>query len=500
MNRSPESNFAARLFQRLGDKSDLIDAATGEAIAATMVPRRINSFAAGFRAAGIEPGERVLIGCNVSPVSTLAYLGALYAGLTVVPINERGLPSSGEAIFRRTQARAVWTEHRAGCPWAQRHGFLHLCGSFAEPGLGFERPAPCDKDELALLMPTSGSTGAPRLVEVSHENLTANTEAIIRSQSLASDERAMLVLPISYCFGASVMHTHVYQGGGVVYDSRFMFPDKVLQAMARHECTTFAGVPTVYNVLLRRSSLASIPLPALRRFLQAGGHLPAEQIQKMRALVPHAELFVMYGQTEATARISCLPHSDLSRKLGSVGVPLDNLSVRIVDENGQETPCGQAGEIWVRGPSVCRAYFDEPEETARKFRGGWLVTGDIAFRDQDGYLWVVGRKSEFIKMRGVRVGFAEIEACVASFPEVSECAVTAVGHVEAGEAMALYVVAAEGARDVAASVRRNLPRDWVCDSVHVVPELPRNFHGKLDRACLAALVRRSDHEDAATRA
>jgi acyl-CoA synthetase (AMP-forming)/AMP-acid ligase II len=276
-----------------------------------------------------------------------------------------------------------------------------------------------------------------------------------------------------------------------------MFPDKVLQAIARFECTTFAGVPTVYNILLRRSNLASIPQPTLRRLLQAGGHLPPEPIQQVRSLVPHADFFVMYGQTEATARISCLPPSDLSRKLGSVGLPLDNLCVRIVGENGQEAPCGQPGEIWVHGPSICSAYFDEPEETARKFRDGWLLTGDIAFRDPDGYLWVVGRKSEFIKMRGVRVGFAEIEARVASFPEVSECAVTAVGHAEAGEAMALYVVATEGAPDIAASVRRKLPRDWVCDAVHVVPELPRNFHGKLDRARLAALAGRPDHSAAA---
>ena len=132
-------------------------------------------------------------------------------------------------------------------------------------------------------------------------------EAIIRSQRLGSDERALLILPVSYCFGASVLHTHLYRGGAVVFDSRFMFADKVLRAIAYHSCTSFAGVPTAYQILLRRSNIRAIPLPSLRRFLQAGGALAVASIQQMRTIVPHAEFFVMYGQTEATARISCLP-------------------------------------------------------------------------------------------------------------------------------------------------------------------------------------------------
>jgi len=487
MDRSPEWNFAARLANRLSGGSDLIDAATGEVIAAVDVPNRLAGFAAGFSSAGLAPGDRVLISCNVSPASTLAYLGAMYAGLTVVPVNERGLSISGETIFKMTGARAVWTHQASRCEWAARNGFLHIEGSFDAEDPRSVQPAACHEDDLAALMPTSGSTGVSRLVKVSHGNLTANTEAIIRNQYLRPDERAMLILPISYCFGASVMHTHLYQGGGVVFDSRFMFPDKVLRAIGRYGCTTFAGVPTAYNILLRRSNIQSIPLRSVRRFLQAGGALAPERIQQMRDLVPHAEFFVMYGQTEATARISCLPPDRLSEKLGSVGLPLDNVLVRIVDEDGSDVPSGQTGEIWVYGKSICSGYFDEPEETARKFRDGWLATGDMASRDQDGYLWIVGRKSEFIKMRGIRVSFAEIETRVAASPGVCECAAAAVEHAEAGEAVALYVVAEQGAQDVIASIRRNIPPEWVFDSVSLVAELPRNFHGKLVRSHLPGL-------------
>jgi acyl-CoA synthetase (AMP-forming)/AMP-acid ligase II len=491
MRRSPEWNFAARLFDRLGNSSDLIDAATGEVIAAVSVPKRIAGFAAGFSSAGLAPGDRILIGCNVTPASTLAYLGAMYAGLTVVPVNERALSMSGEAIFQITGARAVWTNPGSQCKWANQ--FLHLEGSFDTAEACSVKPAPLREDDLAALMPTSGSTGRPRLVKVSHGNLTANTEAIIRSQHLEPDERAMLILPLSYCFGASVVHTHLYQGGGVVYDSRFMFPDKVLHAIAQYRCTTFAGVPTVYNILLHRSNIRSIPLPSLRRFLQAGGALAPKKIRQFREIVRQADFFVMYGQTEATSRISCLPPHRLSQKLGSVGLPLDNVVVRIIDESGRDLSSGQIGEIWVRGKSICSGYFDEPEETAGKFRDGWLATGDMASRDEDGFLWISGRKSEFIKMRGIRVSYAEIEMRVAASPGVCECAAVAVEHAEAGEAVALYVVAEPGAHDVIASIRRNMPAEWICDSVSLVAELPKNFHGKLVRSRLPKIVQRHDN-------
>jgi acyl-CoA synthetase (AMP-forming)/AMP-acid ligase II len=335
-------------------------------------------------------------------------------------------------------------------------------------------------------MPTSGSTGVPRLVEISHGNLIANTEAIIRSQHLGSDERALLILPVSYCFGASVLHTHLYQGGSVVFDSRFMFPDRVLHAINSYACTTFAGVPTVYNILLGRSNLRSIPLPSLRRFLQAGGALAPKSVQAMRDIVPTAQFYVMYGQTEATARISCLPPEQLAEKLGTAGLPLDNLKVRIADDEGRDVPLGRTGEVWVKGPSVSCGYYNDLEETARKFEEGWLKTGDMASVDADGYLWITGRKGDFMKIRGLRVSFAEVEARVAQVPGVYECAAISVPHPEAGEAIALFVVPESEAGDVSGRVRGVLPPQWTCAEVRLVEALPKTANGKLARSLLLA--------------
>ena len=488
MHRSAEHNFAGRLVQRLGEKSALIDAATGRAFSGQELPDLFAGFAAGFLSIGLHPGDRVLISCGLGPPSTLAYLGAMYAGFVPVLVDERALAMSGEALFTKAGAKAVWIGEGVRCDWARKQNIPVLEGSFAAGRVHSLQPAACAEGDLAVLMPTSGSTGTPRLVMVSHGNLRANTEAIIRSQHLGTDERAMLIMPVSYCFGASVMHTHLYEGGGVVFDSRFMFSDKVLHSINTYSCTTFAGVPAVYNILLRRSNIRSIPLPGLRRFLQAGGALAPESIREMRTIVPTAEFFVMYGQTEATARISCLPPDRLSEKAGSAGQPLDNLAVRIVDEEGRELREGEIGESQVRGPSVCSGYFDDPEATARKFADGWLKTGDFACRDRDGYLWIKGRGDEFIKMRGLRVSFAEVEAKVAATAGVDECAAAAVPHPEAGEALVIYVVSGSGESGVVERIRHAFPPQWTCDSIRVVAELPKTVNGKISRSQLRTMA------------
>jgi len=475
---SAEWNFAGRLVERLGPRSSLIDAAAGHTICAEDLPRLIVATGAYLISAGLRKGDRVLIGCTLSLSSTLVYLGAMYAGLVAVPLDDRAVKDSTTMLLEATSAKAVWTEAGLRERWTHNGSILCLQGDLAGQANEMKPPAACSASDLAVLMATSGSTGIPRFVMVSHGNLIANTEAIIRSQRLAGDERAMLILPLSYCFGTSLLHTHLYQGGGAVFDRRFMFPDKVLQAMAEYGCTTFAGVPTVYNVLLRRSNIRRIPMPSLRRFLQAGGALAPIRISEMRAAFPQIEFYVMYGQTEATARISCMEPARWEAKQGSVGRPLDNLTVRIVDEDGNDLPAGRIGELLAKGPSICPGYLNDPEESSRVFSDGWLRTRDLARQDEEGYLWIEGRKGSFLKMRGMRVSFREVEARVTAIPGVYECAARAVSHPEAGEALVLFVVPDQGANIALEEVRRHLPAHWPLDSIRLLSELPKTSAGK----------------------
>ena len=486
---SPAVNFAGRLVSRLSNRSNLIDAATGETIQPADLSRLISSFAARLLSAGLKPGDAIVIGCVLAPASSIAYLGAMYAGLVPVPIEETKLSLFGAALVHRTGAKALWMERPRSFDWVGDQQFQLIHGHPSKMSVANIPPAPRQESDLAVLFATSGSSEAPRFVMVSHGNLIANTEAIIRSQHLEDDERAMLILPISYCFGASILHTHLYQGGGVVFDHRFMFPDKVLHSIDCYDCTTFAGVPTVYNILLRRSNLRTIPTLKLRRLLQAGGPLAPQQVQEMRGIVPNAKFYVMYGQTEATSRISCLDPAMLDQKLGSVGRPLDNLEVRIRDASGADVPAGEAGEIVVRGPSVTLGYLNEPEAESCVFKNGWLYTGDLGRLDEHGYLWIEGRKSAFLKMRGVRINFAEVEARVAAMPGVYECAAAAVAHPEAGEALVLYIVPEAKIEDsLAERVRRSLPIHWTCDCIRIVSEIPKTDNGKISRDALAREV------------
>ncbi len=484
-----ECNFAGRLVERLGPHSHVIDAATGRTISPKDLPRLIAAYGASLISAGLRKGDRVLIGCTLSPSSSLVYLGAMYAGLVAVPVEERALTASAATLVDATGAKAMWIEAGLRAGGSHERSILSLQGDFAKEISNIMPPAVSAASDLAALMATSGSTGVPRFVMVTHGNLIANTEAIIRSQRLASDEKAMLILPVSYVFGASLLHTHLYQGGGVVFDRRFMFPDKVLQAVAQFACTTFAGVPTVYNVLLRRSNIRRIAMPCLRRFLQAGGALARERVNEMRVVFPLTDFYVMYGQTEATARISCMEPERWEEKTGSVGRPLDNLTVSIVDEQGNGLPAGQVGELLVKGPSICPGYWNDPEETRRVFCDGWLRTGDLARQDEEGYLWIEGRKGAFLKMRGTRVSLVEVEERVAAIPGVYECGACAVDHPEAGEALVLLIVPDQGARIVTEELHRHLPAYWTLDSIRLVSELPKTSAGKVARSALLALAR-----------
>ena len=166
-------------------------------------------------------------------------------------------------------------------------------------------------------------------------------------------------------------------------------------------------------------------------------------------------------------------------KPGSVGRPLDNVMVRIADEEGNDLPIGQIGELLVKGPSVCSGYWDDPQETRRIFSDDWLRTGDLARQDAEGYLWIEGRIGKFLKMRGTRVSFPEVEARVTAIPGVYECAARSVNHPEAGEALVLAIVPDSEARITIEEIRRHLPAHWTLDSIHVVSELPKTSAGKI---------------------
>jgi acyl-CoA synthetase (AMP-forming)/AMP-acid ligase II len=350
------------------------------------------------------------------------------------------------------------------------------------------RPAAPRPEWPALIVYTSGSTGKPRGVVQTFRNVDANTRSIVQYLGLSSEDRALVVLPLYYCYGRSVLQTHLLAGGSVFLDSRFAFPRVVLEAIGSEGCTGFAGVPLTFELIRRQVDVSSIALPRLRYLTQAGGAMSPDTIAWVRQAFHPAKLYVMYGQTEATARLSYLPPERGEEKKGSIGIPIPGVELRVVDEQGRELPVGEVGHLVARGDNVTLGYLDEPEETAAILHDGWLWTGDLAYRDADGFFFHQGRTKEILKIGGHRASPIEIEHVVAEHPDVAEAAVIGVRHALMGEVPAAFVVARPGKTpsddDLRRFCRERMPPYKVPVSFTLVEALPRNESGKLLRAAL----------------
>jgi acyl-CoA synthetase (AMP-forming)/AMP-acid ligase II len=268
-----------------------------------------------------------------------------------------------------------------------------------------------------------------------------------------------------------------------------MYVETILDRLASTACTGFAGVPSHFQILLRSSGFRQDRLPTLRHVQQAGGHLPPAQIDALRAALPHTQIYVMYGQTEATARLSCLPPDQLNAKRGSIGKGIPGVRLRVVNEADQEIRPGEVGEITAEGGNIALGYWAQPEESATTFRNGRLYTGDLATVDEDGFIYIAGRSKEFLKIRGERVSCHAIESRLLEFEELAEAAVVGVPDDVLGEAVRAFVVARSGEpADLAARVRafckQRMPPHLVPREIVVLPSLPKNTAGKVVKARL----------------
>jgi acyl-CoA synthetase (AMP-forming)/AMP-acid ligase II len=339
---------------------------------------------------------------------------------------------------------------------------------------------------------TSGSTGEPRGVMVSHANIVANTDAIVSYLSLSERDRIMAVLPFHYCYGASLLHTHLLAGGDIVIENRFMYPETVLQRLIETRCTGFAGVPSHFQVLLRNSTLRKKHFPDLRYVQQAGGYLAPNFILELKAALPDTQVFIMYGQTEATARLSYLPPDRLDRKLGSIGTGMPGVKLRVVNAAGMSVQQGEVGEIVAEGANITRGYWQAPRETAEVFRNGVLYTGDLARVDEDGFIFIVDRAKDFLKCRGEKVSCRQIEEVLLQCEELIEVAVVGIPDDVLGEAVKAFVVprvsSSPGlAERVAAHCMRRLAPHHQPRAIVALAALPKNSSGKVLKAALRRL-------------
>jgi acyl-CoA synthetase (AMP-forming)/AMP-acid ligase II len=301
--------------------------------------------------------------------------------------------------------------------------------------------------DLALLLSTSGSTGSPKLVRLSRTNLVSNAAAIAEYLGVHETDRAATTLPMSYCYGLSVIHSHLLRGAGLLLTEHSVVDEQFWELFRRHRGTAFAGVPYTFE-LLERVGAQTLDLPHLRYLTQAGGRMAPERVRRFAELGQRQgwDLFVMYGSTEATARMAYLPPQLASTHPGAIGRPIPGGSITVEPRDGWDDE--DVGELVYRGPNVMMGYAHRPADLALGKIVDALHTGDVARRDCDGLYEVIGRSSRFVKMYGLRIDLQHVEATMRDHGVTAFCtdgddrlAVAAAGHDE-GEVQRVAAAAA----------------------------------------------------------
>ena len=457
---------------------------------------RLAGWLAGF---ALEPGARVASWVAKGPVAALMPLAAPRAGLIHVPINPllkhrqvaHILADSGAAMLIGTAARIDSLEPGDVPPGCQLHREDDAaCAMSGGDGIG---PSDADPQALAAILYTSGSTGRPKGVMLTHSNLWLGAVAVADYLRLAPDDRTACVLPFSFDYGQNQLFS-TWHAGGCVYPLDYLTPRDVLKLVDRRDITTLAGVPPLWV------QLAELEWPAdiagkLRRLTNSGGALTRPLVARLRALFPQADLYPMYGLTEAF-RSTYLPPALVDDHPDSMGRAIPFAEILVVRPDGSVTDDDEPGELVHCGPLVAQGYWRDADRTAQRFRpapaasryGGMAVwSGDTVRRDAQGLLYFVGRDDAMIKSAGNRISPTEIEEAAVAVPGVAEAVALGIADERLGQAVRLLLRGDDRAiiDAVATHLKSELPNFMQPKDIIVLPEFPRNPNGKIDRVALA---------------
>jgi len=440
---------------------------------------------------GFQPGDRVGVMLPNVPHFPIVYYGILRAGGVVVPMNvllkEREVAyyledSGAKLLFAWADFGA---EARPGAEAAGAElievdpsGFVALVGA-AEP-----RPELADvaDDDTAVILYTSGTTGKPKGAELTHANLYVNAKTKLETLiQLSADDVILGALPLFHSFGqTAAMNAGLMAGACLTLLARFD-PVKALQMMERDGVTVFLGVPTMYNAMLAVPEGERPDTSSLRVCISGGASLPVEVLRAFESQFG-TQILEGYGLSE-TSPVASFNHPDRERKPGSIGTPIRDVRMRVVDEQDAEVPVGEVGEIVIQGPNVMKGYWNRPDATAEAMRGGWFHSGDMAKVDEDGYFFIVDRKKDLIIRGGYNVYPREVEEVLYEHPAVGEAAVVAVPHAELGEEVGAAVALKAGAEatpdELQAFVKERVAAYKYPRHVWLVRELPKGPTGKI---------------------
>lgn len=436
-------------------------------------------------------GMRVALKLANSAEYIAAFYGALLADCVVVPLPVSIEKSRWRHIQKLCSPQVVISRHEDSKDLKDDSATTLL----RIPDLASETRLPAPRrcgDDLAMVLFTSGSTGAPKGVMLSHSNLLANAESILQDLPISADDKALVLVPFCHSFGNSILQTHVLAGATMAVGADLIFPGSIAQALSEFGATSFSAIPEIYDKLLKFGKLGERPLPKLRYMTVAGGEIRPDTAKEIAARIAPATFHVMYGQSEAAPRLTSLPPDQLLLRPGSIGKPIVGVELAVKDETGSVLPPFEVGMLYARGENVMLGYWNDPEGTAKVLDDdGWLQTGDLAYLDDDGFFYLEGRANLLVKIQGHRVHPLEIEEIVeANFPNTRAIAIP---MVRGGETRFALFVASQNNQpidmsEIRAACMRELPTYKVPVHFEVVNELPLTSAYKVDRVALSLRI------------
>lgn len=441
--------------------------------------------------ADFVPGCRVAIVAGNTPEYVVAFYGIVLAGGIAVP-----LPAGIEPDALRRVRSDCDADLLLAAPGTLEHLQTATDDSCDLLDLTAQRP-PCTNHAGepparsctdALILYTSGSTGKPKGVLLSQRNVLANADSIVEFLPHRQRDRALALLPFCHAYGNSILQTHLLTGATLILDGSTTFPNSIVDAMERHQVTSFAGVPEVYSMLLTCSDLGDRRLPHLRYATAAGAAIAPDAAIEIAHRISPAPFYVMYGQTEATARLAYLPPDELPRRPGSIGKAIPGVELQVRSPDGLSQDFVGTGELCARGPNVMRGYWGNAADTAQVMKDGWLHTGDLATVDEDGFFYVKGRCRDQVKIRGLKVVPSEIADTLSR--QLSHRPVAVVPFtLHNATRLALFVASDPGQPVAPAEIRQvcvdALSRHQIPSHVEVLDRLPLTASLKVDLESLA---------------
>jgi acyl-coenzyme A synthetase/AMP-(fatty) acid ligase len=358
--------------------------------------------------------------CSNTIGSTLGYIACLELGIPIIMIDNKQDISLIYSLLFVYKPTYLWLPENAAVNIGIKGDLLYTKLGYSLVRINKEFGG--YHKELVLLLPTSGSTGSPKLVKLSKQNVLSNAKNIADYLKISSSERAITTLPIHYSYGLSIINSHLIKGASIIFTEFSVLQKEFWQLVKQYEITSISGVPYTYE-MLRRLKVFQMDLPYLRTFTQAGGKLNADIVKEfiINAIQHKKEFIVMYGQTEATARMSYLPFLNALEKYQSIGKPIPNGRFSLIDEMGNEiTEVGITGELVYYGDNVSMGYAETKNDLITGDENlGKLNTGDLAKVDSDGYYYITGRKNRFVKVHGNRISLDELENIIKGIiPEI----------------------------------------------------------------------------------